>query len=107
MSDIVSGFQNQVWRIIGYDSSIVILEESIPLASADEKTIVARLKELVSKHLKADEIAGANAGTNSLLQPRMDSGGGNRLIITMGENPHYIASLWRSDLPLKISSRWS
>lgn len=43
------------------------------------------------KHLTADEIS---AG---LADVRKDEHHGNRIILAAGQNPHYVASLWRSD----------
>ncbi len=80
-----------VWRIIGYDGLQEILEQRIPLTDADEARISAVLKALAAKHLAPDEIA---AG---LADVRQDTTTGNRITLTAGQNPHYVASLWRSD----------
>jgi hypothetical protein len=80
-----------VWRIIGYDGLQEIFEQRIPLTDADEARISAMLKVFASQHLTPDEIA---AGLADVSQ---DTTTGNRITLTAGENPHYVASLWRRD----------
>jgi hypothetical protein len=80
-----------VWKIEGYDSTTKILDQTIPLNGADETKICDLLKSLASKNLRADEIA---AG---LADVRKDDAHGNRITFYAGQNPHYVASLWRSD----------
>jgi hypothetical protein len=80
-----------VWRIIGYDGLEEIFEQRIPLTDADEAKISAMLKTLAAQHLTPDEIA---AGLADVSQDTTTS---NRIMLTAGENPNYVASLWRSD----------
>jgi hypothetical protein len=91
LSDIVSGFGQMVWRIVGYDSAKEILQQEIPLNEADAPRISEILRSLAAKHLTSEEIAAGLANV------RRDATAGNRIILTAGENPHYVASLWRSD----------
>jgi len=80
-----------VWRIVGYDSAIEILQQEIPLNEADEPRISEILRSLAAEHLTSEEIA---AG---LADVRRDATGGNRIALMAGQNPHYIAGLFRSD----------
>lgn len=79
------------WRIKGYDSLKEILDQRVPLNGNDEAKIAALLKSLASKHLNAAEIAAGMADV------RKDDSGGNRIILSAGQNPHYVAGLFRSD----------
>lgn len=92
-ADIVNGFQNQIWRIRKMDSLDQIWEELVPFSEADEAAIRARLEELAKTELTAREIE----ETPSLYKATDQTGGGKRLIISAGDNPYYVASLWRSD----------
>jgi hypothetical protein len=91
LSDIVSGFGQMVWRIVGYDGTKEILRQEIPLNQADERRISEILRNLAAEHLTSEEIA---AG---LADVRRDATGGNRIALMAGQNPHYIAGLFRSD----------
>jgi hypothetical protein len=91
LSDIVSGFRQMVWLIVGYDSLKEIVRREIPLDQADEATISEMLRSLAAQHLNSEEIA---AG---LADVRRDATGGTRTILIAGQNPNYVASLWRSD----------
>lgn len=91
LADVVDGFRGLVWQIVGYDSTDEILKQVIPLVSADEARISSILTELASKHLNAAEIAAGFA------KVRKDDLHANRITLSAGENPYYVASLWRSD----------
>jgi hypothetical protein len=93
MTDIMTGFQNQVWRIQKMDGLTVVSEEFIPLSEAPEDKILRLLEERAKEELTPREIRDAP----QLFQARDMTGNGKRLIYTAGENPHYVASLWRSD----------
>jgi hypothetical protein len=84
-------FGELIWKIEGYNGTDIILEQTIPLNNADETKICGLLKSLASKHLNEGEIA---AG---LADVRKDNVAGNRIIFYAGQDPHYVASLWRSD----------
>ena len=80
-----------VWKIKGYDGIEKILDQTVALNSADESKIIGILRELVSKGLTPTEISA------DLAEVHKDDLGGNRIIFHAGQNPHYVASLWRSD----------
>ena len=67
------------------------MEQTVALNDADENRICDLLKSFASKHLTSDEIS------SGLADVRKDEHHGNRIIFTAGQNPHYAASLWRSD----------
>lgn len=79
MSEIIEGFKKQIWRIIKYDGLEKVEEERIQQAEISEIEIVAKLAELSGE------------------TPQKDSDRGNRLIYMAGQNPHWVASLWRAD----------
>jgi hypothetical protein len=80
-----------VWRIVGYDGAEEILRQEIPLDRADERRISEILRDLAAQHLTSEEIA---AG---LADVRRDATGGNRIALMAGQNPHYVAGIFRSD----------
>jgi hypothetical protein len=79
------------WKIEGYNGVNKFFEERIPLNDAPEEKIASMLKGLASKHLTAAEIAAGMADV------RKDAQHGNRVILTAGQNPHYVAALFRGD----------
>jgi hypothetical protein len=87
-----------VWKIEGYDGSKKILEQTVPLNDANEAKITSILRALASKGLTPGEISAGNADVHK------DDKYGNRIIFSAGENPYYVASLWRSD-ELRESTR--
>jgi hypothetical protein len=91
LSDIVSGFEKMVWCIVGYDGTKEIMRQEIPFDQADERRISEILRDLAAQRLTPAEIA---AG---LADVRRDDTGGNRITLMAGENPHYVAGLFRSD----------
>ena len=80
-----------VWRIVGYDGTKEIMRQEIPLNEADEPRISEILRSLAAEHLTSEEIAAGLANV------RRDATGGNRIALMAGQNPHYIAGLFRSD----------
>ena len=93
MIDIVSGFRKQVWKLIEYDGSKKVSEERIPLDEAGEAAIISLLMKRASKHLADNEIQ----TSPHLYAVRKDTEGGTRIIYSAGQNPHFVASLWRLD----------
>jgi hypothetical protein len=66
----------------------------MPLKAADEAEIVAMLKSLASQHLTKAEIQrGEQTGVLDIVRDV----GGTRLSGSCGQNPHYVASLWRDE----------
>lgn len=93
MSDIVKGFQNQTWCIMKMNGLETVEEERIPLNEASEDGIISLLEKKAAGGLTAREVKDAP----HLFKVRKDLGGGNRVLYTAGQNPHYVASLWRAD----------
>jgi hypothetical protein len=79
------------WKIEGYNGVDKFFEERIPLDDASEEKIASLLKGLASKHLTAAEIAAGMADV------RKDAQHGNRITLMAGQNPHYVAALFRGD----------
>jgi hypothetical protein len=65
----------------------------------DERRISEILRSLAAEHLNSQEIA---AG---LADVRRDDTGGNRIALTAGQSPHYVAGLFRSDELAKENKR--
>ena len=91
MSGAAHGSGDFVWEIVGYDGSTTILEQRIPLNDADDMKISSLLKRLASQHLNDAEISAGLADVHK------DDLHGNRITLHAGQNPHYVASLWRDD----------
>jgi hypothetical protein len=91
VSNAVDGFGELVWKIQGYDGTTIILEQTIALNDANEAKISGLLKSLASKDLTEAEIS---AGLADVCK---DDRHGNRITLSAGQNPHYVASLWRGD----------
>ncbi len=91
LSSVVEGFGELVSKIEGYDGATKILDQRIALNDANDDKISDLLRGLASKGLTEAEIS---AG---LADIRKDDRHGNRITLSAGENPHYVASLWRSD----------
>lgn len=97
MADAVDGFARQVWRIFGYDSTDRIFEMEIPQAELQPLQVAALLRYLVARNLSPDEIVAAVRGETSFLEVRDNTEGGNRFSFMAGENPYYVAGLFRAD----------
>ncbi len=93
MNSVIEGFKNQVWRIVEYDGFKVVSEERIPLDDADEARIVYLLELKAKSHLSTRQVK----YSPKLYQVRKDASQGNRVSYSAGDNPYYVASLWRSD----------
>jgi len=91
LSKVADGFGEMVWKIDGYDGTEQIFEQRIPLNNASSERIAGILKDLASKHLTPGEIS---AG---LADVRSDAQHGNRIILMAGQDPYYVAALFRSD----------
>jgi hypothetical protein len=91
LSKVISGFGELEWKIEGYNGVEKFFEERIPLNDASEEKMASLLKGLASKHLTAAEIAAGMADV------RKDAQHGNRVILMAGQNPHYVAALFRGD----------
>ncbi len=89
MSDVINGFQNMAWRVQGYDGDRQILEQIVSIEEMSAAGVAEHLKRLASQNLTPEETAA--------LEVSVDETHGRRMTITVGENPHYVASLWRKD----------
>lgn len=76
VSDLLSGFQNQCWRIFRYDGLTQVNEERIPWKDATESQVIARLEALARLNLAAAEIE----ASPHPFRVRKDFEHGNRLI---------------------------
>ena len=79
MSKIVDGFQNQIWVIEKYDSLKLLSAERIPQSDASKLDIISKLQGL------SGEV------------PQADENNAKRIMYMAGQNPHWVASLWRED----------
>ncbi len=90
------------WRIEGYDSCVTVFQKTLPFGKLSEAQMVALLQRLAAKHLSDNEIVAASLRPNAsgyapLLDHRVASRatGAARYMISIGTNPHYVASIWR------------
>ena len=89
------GQQQKVWLIQGYDGLTLIFKKQLTIAFTEHE-ISHILKRLVSKNLTANEILLSSKRKNMkgylpLLEVRRENR--ERLTLSIGENPHYIASV--------------
>lgn len=54
--DVVTGFKNQIWRIVVYEGLVELSEARIPLEEADEEAIFALLQETIQGFLGPKEL---------------------------------------------------
>lgn len=59
MTDIMTSFQNQVWRIQKMDGLTVVSQEFLPVSEASEDEILRPLEERAKKELTPREIRDA------------------------------------------------
>lgn len=94
--NVVEGFKNMSWFILGYDGMTEIYQRRIAADQVDEAGIRKILRELAMQHLTPEEIAASDRGDATFLTIRPDDRS-NRLSFMIGENPHYVAGLFRAD----------
>jgi hypothetical protein len=87
----VSNSRELEWKIEGYNGVDKFFEERIPLSDAPEEKIASLLRGLASQHLTAAEIAAGMADV------RKDAQHGKRVTLVAGQNPRYVAALFRGD----------
>jgi len=92
--------RKRYWKIEGYDSTNKTFERVLPYSFLTKKYVIALMQRLSARHLDEDEIVSSSLrpkapGYTQLLEPR--AGRGGRHTISVGENPHYVASVWRDD----------
>ena len=85
------------WRIEGFDSHKLLIQETMGYESLTEAEIIALLQRLASKYLTEHEIISASrrkgdVGYASFLEPTIDRSG--QLNISVGCNPHFVASVF-------------
>jgi hypothetical protein len=87
------------WRIRGYDSLSLILDQSVPTGQMTEGNMKELLRALVAKDLLPHELIGAYAKrgasvSNTLLEIQKESQlEKRRTIYTCGNNPFYTADV--------------
>ena len=84
------------WKIEGREGSNTFWEQELP-GSLGEKRIILLLQRLAARHLAEHEIVACSlrprdSGYHSLLEPQIDSRVAGRGSISVGNNPHYVAS---------------
>ncbi len=89
------------WKIEGYDGLDRRFERVLPMSSLTASGVVALLQRLFATHLDLDEIVSSSLrqkaeGYTSHLESKVCQVG-RRPTITVGENPHYVASVWQHD----------
>ena len=84
-----------VWRIEGFDGTDLIFEFDVPSYLLSDKQVEELLRRLVSRHLSKDEVVEASlnrkAKRTALLDVRRSAQ--PPLVISCGENPHYVAKV--------------
>lgn len=93
----MADFSNMEWRFTGFDSTTKIFEFKVPQAELDETGVKRVLELLIARHLEPEEALYAALGKNPLLEVKSDSTRGNRVSYWGGQNPHFIAGLFRKD----------
>lgn len=92
MSRIVDGFKDQVWVIKEMDAGTVVKQFTRPAQQANEVDIILFIETLARRHLKPEDAERAP----TLWRHRRD-GTGERSVLIAGQNPHYVAALYRMD----------
>ena len=82
-----------VWRIEGFDGTDLIFETEVPLHLLSDRQVEELLRRLVSRHLSENEVVGASVNRKAERTPLLDVRRSPQppIIISCGENPHYIA----------------
>ena len=88
---------NQIWRVVGFYDEQEMSEETVPWQVTGLEAITEILRSRVARHLSPQELEDAVAGLNDLLEPRSDANAEHRLTISMGRNPHYVATLLKGE----------
>jgi hypothetical protein len=92
------------WRIEGYDRARRVFEKTLAFGALSEPQMVVLLQRLASRHLGDNEIIASSlrrnvSGCASHLEHRVGSRatGEKRYTISVGLDPHYVASVWQND----------
>jgi len=89
------------WVIQGYDGVKPLARTILPKSRWPEPRVTVLLQRLVSKNLEVSDIIDASRPPrdtfhNPVLREKRSEVAG-RLTIKVGENPYYVASLWKAD----------
>jgi hypothetical protein len=85
------------WRIRGYSSTLEIYKLDLPQDRFSREQVIEVLKILAGRQLTGHEVSGAVLGKNDLLKVRVGESPENGITLTAGQNPHYVAGLFRKD----------
>jgi hypothetical protein len=88
---------NQIWRVVGFYDEQEMSDETVPWQDTGLEAITKILRSRVARHLSPQELDDAVGGLNDLLEPRSDANAEHRLTISMGRNPHYVATLLKGE----------
>jgi hypothetical protein len=88
------------WVVEGFDGLTKTTKHVLPASSWPEPWIISLLQRLVCRHLSEGDILDASRlprdqFCSSILKEKRHKG--KRTIIGVGENPHYVASLYEAD----------
>ena len=86
------------WRIRGYDGATETLNVDMPFQLLSRDNAAQLLRLLVASHLTEQDIIEATLGTNRLLEIRSDDVEGKPLMLMAGQNPLYVAGLFRKGM---------
>src|SRR5580704_16676453 len=86
----------RTWLIEGFDGTTCFFQQTLPETFLPDTRIIALLQRLLSRHLTAKDIIGGSTTLrdpfhNPIFTTRREIVDG-RVSITIGENPHYIAT---------------
>lgn len=93
----MADFTDMEWRITVMDSTTTVEEFKIPQQQLSEEKLKHIMELLAARNLSPDEIIGSAVGNAKLLEVGSDTTRGNRLTYWSGQNPHYVAGLFRKD----------
>jgi hypothetical protein len=96
------------WRIAGYDGTTPIFEATVPGHLAPME-LTKLLQRLASKHLSEADIVAASLRKNSkgyspVLEPQIEALQ-SRCLVTVGNNPFYVASKQHGEAALAKPGR--
>jgi len=85
--------KKHAWRIEGFDGTELIFEKDVPLHLLSDRQIEEVLRRLVSRHLSENDVIGASLNRKTKRTPFLDVRRSAQppIMISCGENPHYIA----------------
>jgi hypothetical protein len=88
--------RNRTWVIEGFDGPTCFFQQSLSEAFLPDARIIALLQRLLSRHLTAKDIIDGSTTLrdpfhNLLFETRREIVDGE-VLITVGQNPHYVAT---------------